>query len=135
MFFYLFFPDGKLKCHCIRTTSGEIISTLSPETKDCVLSRITTFLEPFGDVTRTEDGSLIIHIRFHSLVKLTKLFLACQDGSLAKNMLHVFMTEEMLSMYDPSDLCLDLEFNFDNYVDAAFLLYMHPVTSTHGLYR
>ena len=127
IFLYFFFPDGELKCHCIRTSSGEIISTMSPETTDRVLSRITTFLEPYGDVIQAVDGSLIIRIRFYNLVKLTTFWLAYLDGSLAKNMLEVFLSQETAT-YDSSNLQLDLEFSLNNYTDAAYQLSMYHST-------
>ena len=103
---------------------------MSAETTDRVLSRINAFLEPYGDVLQAVEGSLIIHIRFHNLVKLTAFWLAYLDGSLASQMLEVFMTEDISASHDPSSLHLDLEFELDNYVDAAYQLSMHPATPT-----
>ena len=103
---------------------------MSAETTDRVLSRITIFLEPYGDVIQAVEGSLIIHIRFHNLVKLTTFWLAYLDDSLANQMLNVFMTDEIAASHDPSSLHLDLEFNLNNYVDAAYQLSMHPAAPT-----
>ena len=97
--------------------------------KDQILTRIASILNPYGDVIQAVEGSLIIRIRFHDLVKLTAFWLAYLDGTLANQMLEVFMTDEIAASYDPSSLHLDLEFNLNNYVDAAYQLSMHPATS------
>ena len=101
---------------------------MSAETTDRVLSRITAFLEPYGDVIQAVEGSLTIHIRFYSLLKLTSFWLAYLDRSLANQMLDVFLTEKMLATHDPSNLHLDLEFDLNKYVDAAYQISMHPAT-------
>ena len=126
--FSRFFTDGQLKCHCIRTPSGDIICTMGAETSDQILRRITAFLEPYREVIQAVAGSLIIDIRFHSLVKLAHFWLAYLDGSLANQMLQVFMTEHILASRDPSSLHLDLEFDHNSYVEVAYQLGMHPLT-------
>ena len=133
-----YFPDGELKCVCIRALSGESIYDISAEFKDQILLKMTALLKPYGDVIQAVEGSLIIQIRFHSLTKLAHFWLIYLDGSLANQMLEVFMTEEISASHDPSSLHLDLEFDLNSYVEVAYQLSMHPSTpaiTTTGEYH
>ena len=123
------FSDVELKCLCIKTSSGKIIYNISAEIKDEILSRFKELLRPYGDVINATKGSLVIHIRFYSIVKLTTFWLAYLDGSLANQMLDVFLTKEISASHDPSSLHLDLEFGLNSYVDAAYQLNMHMMTT------
>ena len=50
------------------------------------------------------------------------------DGSLANQMLQVFLTEDISASYNPSSLHLDLEFDLDSYLEVAYQLSMYPST-------
>ena len=126
--FSCYISDGELKCICIRTARGEIICNIHHEIKDDILALLTSFLEPFGVLISTEKGSLVLNIRFSSLIKLTAFWLAYLDGSLARDMLGIFVTEEMKQQHDIADLRLDLKFTLNDYVKAAYDLDLNPFT-------
>ena len=100
--------------------------------KDVVLSSITGILEPYGDVLEVEEGSLVIKIRFHSLIKFTSFWLAHLDGSLARTMLPLFLTDELRNRKDSPRFHLEMEFDLNDYVALAYELNLSALSVGQG---
>ena len=97
--------------------------------EDAILRRICTILEKYCKYSGASKGSMILHMQFDSLLKLTEFWLACLNGSLQKELLDVLVTDDIKEQHDPSTLSLDMEFNLNEYVEAAYDLYLRPLSN------
>ena len=106
-----------------------IISLIKLEgTEDSQFKLISIILTKFGHFTGVSEGSLILHMQFDSLIKLTEFWLACLNGTLQKDLLDVFLTADIKERLDTSTLSLDMAFSLNDYVTAAYNLTLGTVT-------
>ena len=107
--------------------TGGIVAVITPEgTEDAQFTRIARILNKFGIFSGARKGSLILDMQFDSLIKLTEFWLACLSGSLQKELLDVFVTDDIKDNHDLSTLSLDIGFTLNDYVTAAYNLTLRP---------
>ena len=130
IYLFIFFSDVQMTLRSIMNPKGGIVAVITPEgTEDSQFRRIAKMINKYGNFSAFSKGSMVLHIQFDSLLKLTEFWLAYLNGTLEKELLDIFVTDSIKEQQGSSNLSIDMGFQLNDYVTAAYDLTLRSPTA------